>query len=84
MDGWCGRDASWDCINASDGARWCAVEKYGQDLDAWMVWKICSWDCINASDGARWCAVEKDGQVLDGWMVWKRCQLGLDHCMIQC
>ena len=41
MDGWCGRDASWDCINASDGARWCAVEKDGQDLYGWMVWKIC-------------------------------------------
>ena len=25
MDGWCGRDASLDCVNASDGARWCAV-----------------------------------------------------------
>ena len=27
MDGWCGRDASWDCVNASDGARWCAWRK---------------------------------------------------------
>ena len=35
MDGWCGRDASWDCVNAPDGARWCAVEKDGQYLDGW-------------------------------------------------
>ena len=27
MDGWCARDASWDCVNASDGARWCAWRK---------------------------------------------------------
>ena len=41
MDGWCGRDTSWDCVNASDSARWCAVEKYGQDLYGWMVWQRC-------------------------------------------
>ena len=83
MDGWCGRDASWDCVNASDGARWCAVEKDGQDLDGWMD-GVEDMPVGNASDGARWCAVEKDGQDLYGWMVWKRCQLGLRQCIRRC